>query len=304
MKKKLLSAIMAISMSAICAFGFTACGESGESAEKWGDVYTVAAAYAQAKELGYEGTLDEFIASISGKDGIGITETLINSDGELIIVFSNGTTQNLGKVTGKDGLSAFEIYKKYHPEYTGTEQEWIESLKGTAGVGVKTAYLNDEGDLIVEFTDGSTVNCGNIASAFYRLQYKAVEEDGEVIGYSVAGIGTVIDMDVIIPSTYKGKPVISIGSEAFVMCRSITSITIPEGVTFIDSYAFDSCSKLARIVIPKSVISIAEYAIYGCRADIYFNGTQEQWNEIEKDNSWNSADNYTIHCTDGDIVKN
>ena len=33
---------------------------------------------------------------------------------------------------GKDGLSAYEIYKKYHPEYTGTEEEWLETLMGNA----------------------------------------------------------------------------------------------------------------------------------------------------------------------------
>ena len=30
--------------------------------------------------------------------------------------------------TENAGLSAFEIYQKYHPEYTGTEGEWIEEL--------------------------------------------------------------------------------------------------------------------------------------------------------------------------------
>ena len=29
---------------------------------------------------------------------------------------------------GDDGLSAYEIYIKYHPEYTGTEEEWIQDL--------------------------------------------------------------------------------------------------------------------------------------------------------------------------------
>ena len=29
---------------------------------------------------------------------------------------------------GLDGLSAFEIYKKYYPEYEGTEEEWIDDL--------------------------------------------------------------------------------------------------------------------------------------------------------------------------------
>lgn len=29
---------------------------------------------------------------------------------------------------GEDGLSAYEIYIKYHPEYTGSEEEWLEDL--------------------------------------------------------------------------------------------------------------------------------------------------------------------------------
>ena len=103
MKKKLLVALMAITMSTSCAVGFSACGNLTESSDKWGNVYTVETAYAQAKDLGYNGTLEEFIESISGKDGadgIGITETLLNSDGELILIFSNGTTKNLGKIKG------------------------------------------------------------------------------------------------------------------------------------------------------------------------------------------------------------
>ena len=39
------------------------------------------------------------------------------------------------KYNGKDimsvfmkGESAFDIYKKYHPEYTGTEEEWLKSI--------------------------------------------------------------------------------------------------------------------------------------------------------------------------------
>lgn len=31
---------------------------------------------------------------------------------------------------GDPGESAFEIYKKYHPEFTGTEEEWLEMIAG------------------------------------------------------------------------------------------------------------------------------------------------------------------------------
>ena len=65
-----------------------------------------------------------------------ILSTTINSSGELVITYSDGTTDNLGKVTGsdgsagtdgKDGKSAYELYcEKY--SYTGSEEEWLNSL--------------------------------------------------------------------------------------------------------------------------------------------------------------------------------
>ena len=32
------------------------------------------------------------------------------------------------------GDSAFDIYKKHHPEFTGTEEEWIETITPQKGV--------------------------------------------------------------------------------------------------------------------------------------------------------------------------
>ncbi len=38
---------------------------------------------------------------------------------------------------------------------------------------------------------------------------------------------------------------------------------------------------------------------------ITFNGTKEQWNNIDKETDWDkNTGGYTIHCTDGDIAKN
>ncbi|WP_394901913.1 leucine-rich repeat domain-containing protein, partial [Bacteroides xylanisolvens] len=58
--------------------------------------------------------------------------------------------------------------------------------------------------------------------------------------------------------------VTSIGSYAFSGCSSLTSITITDGVTNIGSYAFSGCSSLTSITIPDGVTSIGSYAFSGC----------------------------------------
>ena len=64
----------------------------------------------------------------------------------------------------------------------------------------------------------------------------------------------------------------SIGSAAFSGCSSLTSITIPEGVTSIEERAFFGCSSLTSITIPERVTSIEEYAFYCCNLkDVYCN---------------------------------
>jgi len=70
--------------------------------------------------------------------------------------------------------------------------------------------------------------------------------------------------DVTIPSYVNGCPVVAIGNKAFYDCSSLTSITIPDGVTSIGDYAFDGCSSLTSVTIPDSVTSIGDYAFYFC----------------------------------------
>ena len=58
--------------------------------------------------------------------------------------------------------------------------------------------------------------------------------------------------------------VTSIGSSAFSGCSALTSITIPEGVTSIGSSAFSGCSGLTSVTIPKGVTSIGSSAFADC----------------------------------------
>ncbi len=54
---------------------------------------------------------------------------------------------------------------------------------------------------------------------------------------------------------------------------------VPDGVTTIGKYAFCNAQNLASVVIPDSVTAVEAAAFYGLNIrDIYFEGTQEEWN--------------------------
>ena len=82
--------------------------------------------------------------------------------------------------------------------------------------------------------------------------------------YSVTGIGTCTDTDIIIPSTYNDLSVTNIGNSAFGYRTSLTSIVIPDSVTNIGKWAFYDCTSLTSIEIPDSVTSIGGSAFSGC----------------------------------------
>ena len=75
----------------------------------------------------------------------------------------------------------------------------------------------------------------------------------------------------------------SIGDSAFYGCSSLTSITIPDSITSIDDYAFSDCSSLTSITIPDGVTNIGRSAFEGCGSltDVYYSGTEEQWEQID-----------------------
>ena len=80
-----------------------------------------------------------------GDDGYSptVTATVVSNGVDLTIVDKNGT-QNVGirnGTDGNDGKSAYEI--AIQNGYTGTEKEWLESLKGTDGtITVQTTKID------------------------------------------------------------------------------------------------------------------------------------------------------------------
>ena len=90
----------------------------------------------------------------------------------------------------------------------------------------------------------------------------SLNENGET--YYVSDYGYCLENNVVIPSTYKGKPITEIGMGAFYGCDKIKSVVIGDNVTSIGDRAFDQCDNLTRVSIGDGVTSIGSKAFYGC----------------------------------------
>ena len=73
----------------------------------------------------------------------------------------------------------------------------------------------------------------------------------------------------------------TIESSAFDGCSSLTSITIPEGVTSIGSSAFYNCSSLTSVSLPSMLTSIGGAAFSGCSSLEAFNGDGNEYYTID-----------------------
>ncbi len=103
-----------------------------------------------------------------------------------------------------------------------------------------------------------------------RFEEKPEEETSKLSyllwddGYWVTGIGECTDTDIVIPSTYNGLPVNLVSEYSFSGCKSLTSVTISEGITYIGQKAFEGCSSLVSVIMPKSITVVGNNAFYGC----------------------------------------
>lgn len=86
---------------------------------------------------------------------------------------------------------------------------------------------------------------------------------GDSNSYSVTDCNE-SDTTITIPSTYAGKPVTSIGTNAFISFELLESIIIPSSVTSIEGYAFSGCSGLNSLTLSEGLISIGNYCFYNC----------------------------------------
>lgn len=115
---------------------------------------------------------------------------------------------------------------------------------------------------------------------------------------SVGSIGDYAFSDCVSLADFSAGGVDSIGIQAFGGCSSLVKFSIPNGAASLGKWAFYSCSKLTTVYIPGG-ITIAADPFYDCRElkDIYYGGTQEEWEAAGKPNiPINDDELPIIHC--------
>ena len=138
------------------------------------------------------------------------------------------------------------------------------------------------------FSTDATLTIGTMSSGGSRyeapwavympaVEKVVVKEGVKIIGYQAFAADAWSLTSVSLPDSLT-----LIAINAFSGCTALTELALPSGVTEIQKNAFYGCKALKRISIPAAVTAIEQYAFYNCDAlsDVYYGGTEEQWNAI------------------------
>lgn len=139
------------------------------------------------------------------------------------------------------------------------------------------------GSGLTTLSDDAFYSCGNIQSITVDADNKYYLSDSNSVVFNKEKTQLVL-----YPSGSSIKKytvpngVITIGECAFNSAGKLRSVAFSDSVTSIGSSALAYCNRLTSVSIPDSVTSIGSYAFYESAnlTDVYYAGSEEQWNNI------------------------
>ena len=178
---------------------------------------------------------------------------------------------NLANITIPNSVTVIE-------EYAFKDTEWLENKQNENPLVIVNGILVDgtkcKGnvtipDNVTNIVSGAFRNCKKLTSV-------TMPNSVTSIGYSAFYNCTNLT-NVKLSNSVKW-----IDNYTFSNCTSLTSVIIPNGVTSIGYATFRNCRSLTKILIPNSV-TYSENAFDYCTSlkDIYYAGSEFQWNNIE-----------------------
>lgn len=201
-------------------------------------------------------------AMSNGKCGDNLT-WMLDGDGTLIISGS-------GKM---DDYSVFWEAGESGASYCESDVPWNQYSRSD---WLLKKVMNDQ-IRHVSLPDGITRIGANAFNGLHLVNIISIPSTAESIGKSAFSDCTALQ-DLVIPFGVK-----RIEDYAFEYCDALTNIVIPPSVSNLGQGAFQGCGSLKTVSIPISVISIGYDTFGTCieLSDIYFEGTQEQWEQLE-----------------------
>ncbi len=198
---------------------------------------------------------------------------------------------SLASITIPDSVTSIGSGAFSNTAYYNDESNWLKGVLyiDKCLIGAKTdisgAYVINNDTRVI--ASGAFFGCASLESV-------TISDSVTNIGdYAFAYCGS-------LESVTMPDSVTEITYGAFRSCTSLTEITLPDSVTSISDQSFNGCSSLASITIPNRVTTIGGYAFYTCLAlsDVYYIGSEKEWNAIDIGPKNDSLLNATIHFVD------
>ncbi len=181
--------------------------------------------------------------------------------------------------------------------------------------GDNRPWESDEDNIMKVVINNGITTIGDLAFAYCDSLTSVTMPDsvttiGDYAFYSCTSLTNIIIPDSVITIGFVAfafcesltsvtipNSVTTINASTFARCDSLINITIPDSVTLIGADAFNYCENLESVTIPNSVMFIGQLAFCGCTSltDVYYSGTEEQWNEISIGSYNEPIHNATIH---------
>ncbi len=192
---------------------------------------------------------------------------------------------------------------------TSIGEEAFSECTSLTSVYIPSSVISIGASAFYECTSITSVTIAEgVTSIGARSFYKCTSLESVNIPSSLTNIGNyAFNYCTSITSVTIAEGITTIGDCVFAGCTSLASITIPNSVTSIGEYAFWNCTNLTSITIPSSVTSIGNKAFYGCNylIDVYYNGSENQWNIIgigeNNDDLLNANIHFVLLTPDKDI---
>lgn len=170
--------------------------------------------------------------------------------------------------------------------YAGVNNAIIEKATNTLVLGCKNTVI-PEG--VTRIGEDAFFDCKDLQEVVLPASVTTIETS--------AFSGCTAVKELVLPDT-----VTTIGYGAFSSNR-FTSVTLPAYLKTIPAQAFHHCYKMKSISIPASVTKISFCAFHQCKdlQDVYYDGTESEWNKIVIDSGNEYLTKATIHFKeDGD----